>query len=1200
MVAERGGLRYPIEVVDRFTDNLLKFRDDVKAARAEFALFRRSVRGLGADAAGIKSVASSVQTLGRATRERTAAAAAGAAASEKSARAASKQQKAEASLLRDLQAVDKAQKDIAKVRNREAQLQRATDAEARRTQALRIRGIQEELKQQRATEKLRKNAFTTRRNLARQEARELIQQFRLRKQEQASQARSALAAEKAAKRQAVAQKNLTGALFGTDNAASRMAFTFRRLFGVLAAFTIVRKLTQAFTGLLRGGIEFAASIESAQIGIAGLFTAVGRVRNAQGEIVQGQEAFSIALAHSVEQTKALRQESLKTTATFQELLTTFQTAIAPGLTAGLNIDEIRQLTVRISQAATAISLPQNQLAEEIRSLLSGTIQARTTRIATALGISNADIKQAKELGQLFTFLEGKFNSFATSSAIAAKTLTGTFARFRGVGLEAIASGTGKLIDSLKAGMEGLINVLTTLDEKGNLRIDPGVTRVFETVFDAISRIVDRASNFFQSLNIESDVLPAVQSGISAIEHFIDGAIELGRALSMALLQILPLIRAIGALVSAFAPLLGILLQVQILFGTFRFLVTRVSAVTGILLATWRLLRGQVAAVAVETKAAKVSIGALAAGLSLAYISSKPLLEALLGVNLTLEQSTRLVALSLVDAIDAATTSVVKLGSKLQEALGIGTGGRSAIESAAVGFSRFGAALLAGIADATGADELADKIRKVLEQQITLDRKRDAEREGRAEDIDAKQLTRDEARQKRRLKFEQELADVLAEGTTGEGFDASLRRRLAAAEKAAAQAAGTIKAPATPVTKEEEDAIRLSEKKLALKSEELVLNERIAKAERLSSDKNLAAIEIAKARAFEARARGEVNLQFLDEEIKKQREISDEVFKREGSGARAGFEDKKLRDLEEERRNLERDITLEVEAQVDAQRRAEIEFKKSEARRKEELLVLTGSAGEGLTRGINNFVDQFVSAFQAGVTIMTGILTQFATFISDTIVDAFDPTKDTSLKERFARFLQDIAKLIIQTFVQLAIARLFLGLGFGGADTKSAFGTVPSFGGFAEGGPIPQRASRRASLHHRKAAGYASGGGVRPRGLDARDTVPIWAQPGEFMMTLNAVRKYGLQTMAQINAGMIDPSSLKALASSTTPVRVRAPRAGGLALGGAVPAQSAAPSTTVVQPTLVADESTLERLLAGGSPAMRRYMRKNSNEVRRSR
>ena len=32
---------------------------------------------------------------------------------------------------------------------------------------------------------------------------------------------------------------------------------------------------------------------------------------------------------------------------------------------------------------------------------------------------------------------------------------------------------------------------------------------------------------------------------------------------------------------------------------------------------------------------------------------------------------------------------------------------------------------------------------------------------------------------------------------------------------------------------------------------------------------------------------------------------------------------------------------------------------------------------------------------------------------------------------------------------------------------------------------------------------------RPRGVDRRDTVPIWAQPGEFMMRVDAVKKYGL-------------------------------------------------------------------------------------------
>ena len=62
-----------------------------------------------------------------------------------------------------------------------------------------------------------------------------------------------------------------------------------------------------------------------------------------------------------------------------------------GREAGLDVDQVRKFTIAISQAAGAIGLAQNQLAEEIRSILSGTIQARTTRIAVALGIKQGEI-----------------------------------------------------------------------------------------------------------------------------------------------------------------------------------------------------------------------------------------------------------------------------------------------------------------------------------------------------------------------------------------------------------------------------------------------------------------------------------------------------------------------------------------------------------------------------------------------------------------------------------------------------------------------------------------------------------------------------------------------------------------------------------------------------------------------------------------
>ena len=80
------------------------------------------------------------------------------------------------------------------------------------------------------------------------------------------------------------------------------------------------------------------------------------------------------------------------------------------------------MALLFSQGATLLGVPQTQLAEEIRSVLQGTVRPRDTRIATALGITNADIRKAKEAGRLFEFIQEKFSGIAEASGALSKTL----------------------------------------------------------------------------------------------------------------------------------------------------------------------------------------------------------------------------------------------------------------------------------------------------------------------------------------------------------------------------------------------------------------------------------------------------------------------------------------------------------------------------------------------------------------------------------------------------------------------------------------------------------------------------------------------------------------------------------------------------------------------------------------------------------
>lgn len=334
-------------------------------------------------------------------------------------------------------------------------------------------------------------------------------------------------------------ERLRGALLGVSDQANRVSFTFRRLFGILAAFAAARAIYRGFIGLIRELVRFNASIEQARLGVAALFTAVGDVRNIAGGTTTAAEGLEQSLKASRDQVALLRRDALKTAATFEQLLETFQVAVAPGLQAGLDVEQIRKFTLDISRAAAAIGLPQNQLAEEIRSLLQGTIQQRTTRIAVALGITNEDIRNAKEAGVLFDFLQEKFAAFDEAGEKALSTFNAIFTNLKGGVQQVLEAGGVEFFDTIKNTLQELFDLLINQDEiSGILTPDPRAVAIVQAFSNALTGALETARQTARALQFEDLIGASRAAGnaIAAIANvvaglvtgFIKGIKDLGR------------------------------------------------------------------------------------------------------------------------------------------------------------------------------------------------------------------------------------------------------------------------------------------------------------------------------------------------------------------------------------------------------------------------------------------------------------------------------------------------------------------------------------------------------------------------------------------------------------------------------------------------------------------------------------------------
>lgn len=1207
---------------------------------------------------------------------------------------------------------------------------------------------------------------------------------------------------------------------------NRSLFIFRRLFGVLAAFTLARLGLESFFGGIRASLEFNKNIEQAQLGIASLFTAVGNVRDALGGAVSRSDQLALAQKEAARQTDLLRRDALSTAATFDELLTTFQIGLAPGLAAGLNIDQIREFTIRISQAAAAIGLQQNQLAEEIRSILQGTIQARTTRIAVALGITNEDIRRMKEVGKLNEFLTAKFAAFEEAGTKAMTTMAGLISRVRDAFFQLVGLAGKDFFKQAKEGLKDLFGAFTEVTEEKLIEPSPEAVKGIREIFDGIAQATKDAREFAKELGADS---------IGNTAHLIGAVIKNGMAIIFGIAQ--GLIAAFGVIKNILSAIgfegntkelrqwvasatkivilflaansaLSITIKLyergvillEIIHNTYLTIMRNAGRLVALTTRWVKGLRAILPALKFIGVQALIIVGPFVA----AAAAVQQMLQELTGIqDLGLFESLKIVGASLKNFWEQLWVSLKLTVSRVADFIGnVFKNPIKAVSDLLLDMAETALAAVSFIPGAIGteAEAALNKIYKLqarlqtggptkskttldLEKELIALQKDAAENaEKTTEEIRKQRIEEDKLKDtqtevvEESIKFKEIMEDLpiaigvsadaltVAEGTLKSLRDEAEALRLesdfnilglsgsaAEQQKIALQTAKRVQTElrdinasileqeeklasfkkqgnllakaALNLSKEDQESFTklleigraytaikggISKKEeeillvaLELKSAEEDRNEELVKQKRaelnnlkiqkkslenhlkIAEAAGQAATAAASPEALEFAQKGLTtlgqqkvirdditvateNLKIAEGEILKLgqqrldqlrqeqfltavRDIESlqgevramEEITRFKQGAVASDQHQvnlakiRLDNLqieadtlaEQHLKNLdflEKQVAeteegskerISAEATLNAEREKgslELEVQNEKIRQAQEEarilgLIAKGSISQGLVQGLKNFAEEFKSSFKAGITIAYSATNQLADFISTSIVDAFDPTTKTTLKERFGRFVKSIAKTILDQLAKIYIAKLAIKALSFGFSSGGEIGTDGVAVGATKGGWIPKLAY--ASHYGPQIQGLARGGPPRPKGLHPKDTVPIWAQIGEFMMRVSAVRKYGKETMAKINAGLIDPMGLKALAGNTAPMVARKPVTPGFQEGGVISeivqkqaAEDLAHQTaatdeeTITRAVIVSSEEEFDKLLAGGRGAMFKFFKENSADI----
>lgn len=300
-------------------------------------------------------------------------------------------------------------------------------------------------------------------------------------------------------------QSIYGEMNKLDNAAERMKTSFSSAFtagaGIAAGMVGINSITDALGTAAQKAWDFSMNMETNRIGMAGILSSMTQLN---GEALQWNDALAIS-ANLIDR---MNTEALRTAATSEELVNTFRALLGPGLSAGMDLSQIQQLTTVGVNAVKSLGLEGTQIVQELRDLVQGGIQPASSTLATALGLTDADIKAAKNSSEgLFKFLMDRLQGFERASSETPKTLRGLIDQIDEAITRTGSIGMEPLQNRYKEFLQGISDALVTSD---SFELNPAV---IDSVREFSQEVADVASDLADIGEVAgSVVVPALKLG----------------------------------------------------------------------------------------------------------------------------------------------------------------------------------------------------------------------------------------------------------------------------------------------------------------------------------------------------------------------------------------------------------------------------------------------------------------------------------------------------------------------------------------------------------------------------------------------------------------------------------------------------------------------------------------------------------------
>ena len=322
----------------------------------------------------------------------------------------------------------------------------------------------------------------------------------------------------------------------------------------LAAAGGIFLLARGIAEVIQEGVRFNALVEEARIGLAGIIANTFEIRDANGDLVTGAQAYSAGLALAEGQMSRLRAATITTAFEFEDLLRSLTIASSAVAGTNTNLEKTVGIVVKLSRVASAINLTPSEFGTQTGQVLSGSTRVQT-RLARALFPGqdateiNEQIKSFREAGTLIQELEQRALAFQFAAKDIQNTLTSLADNAQDAFKLFAGEATTEVFDQIKAALRFIIDQIVIVSDEG-VKLTPTfqkIADIFNTLAGAIGRrLLDVVTSVFGVLERWVGSITASQSELIAVADAMFEIVRQVAGLIGDLLQVFGLTRVLNS------------------------------------------------------------------------------------------------------------------------------------------------------------------------------------------------------------------------------------------------------------------------------------------------------------------------------------------------------------------------------------------------------------------------------------------------------------------------------------------------------------------------------------------------------------------------------------------------------------------------------------------------------------------------------